>query len=205
MRKLSAVLLLLVAAFAVYWFAFRKTEKRPEEPKPVPIVVNKHSDTFNASIDQLMGAYFGIKDAFVDADTARAKANTRLFINALDSIPLVELEKDDTLISNTAKANIGDIKLNANSLLAQKDITQMRLDFRTISDMLYPSFFGVINYEGANLYLHNCPMAFDNDKDANWISNSDEVVNPYLGKNHPKYKGTMLHCGEVKDSLVRKH
>ncbi len=204
MRKLPAILLVLAAAFAVYWFGFRKTEKQPEEPKPVPIVVNKHSDSFNTSINTLMSAYFGIKDAFVDADTARAKANTRAFINALDSIPLVELEKDDTLISNTAKANIHDIKINANSLLAQNDITQMRLDFRTISDMLYPSFFGVINYEGENLYLHNCPMAFDGDKDANWISNSDEVVNPYLGKNHPKYKGTMLHCGEVKDSLVRK-
>lgn len=80
----------------------------------------------------------------------------------------------------------------------------MRQDFRTVSDMLYPSFFKTINYEGPNLYLQNCPMAFDGDKDANWISNSEEVINPYLGKNHPKYKATMLNCGETKDSIVAK-
>jgi hypothetical protein len=45
-------------------------------------------------------------------------------------------------------------------------------------------------------------MAFDGDKDANWISNSNEIVNPYLGKKDPKYKAGMLNCGEVKDSLV---
>lgn len=204
MRKVLGFLLLLAAAFGIYWFAFRKKDDRPKEPKQAPITVKKHSDAFNNAVDNLMNAYFGIKDAFVDADTARAKASTRQFITLLDSIPLAELQKDDSLISTTAKANIEDIRLNANSLLAQTDITVMRQDFRTISDMLYPGFFGVINYEGQSLYLQNCPMAFDGDKDANWISNSAEVVNPYLGKNHPKYKGTMLHCGEVKDSIVAK-
>jgi hypothetical protein len=205
MRKIFGLLLLVVAVFAVYWFAFRKKESVPKPPKEQPIAVKRHSAAFNTSIENLMNAYFSIKDAFVDADTARAKASTRDFIALLDSIPVVELQKEDSLISNTAKANIEDIKLNANSLLDQKDITIMRQDFRTISDMLYPGFFGIINYEGKDIYLHNCPMAFDGDKDANWISNSNEVINPYLGKNHPKYKGTMLHCGEVKDSITGKN
>jgi len=70
--------------------------------------------------------------------------------------------------------------------------------------MMYPGFFKMINYEGATLYLQYCPMAFGDEKGANWISNSAEIVNPYLGKNHPIYKAAMLHCGELKDSLVRK-
>jgi hypothetical protein len=120
----------------------------------------------------------------------------------LDSIPVSELEKDDKMIAETAKATIADLKTNAESLLKQTDITGMRLDFRTVSDMLYPAFFKIINYEGPALFLQNCPMAFDMDKDANWISNSNQVVNPYLGKKHPKFKATMLNCGEVKDSIV---
>jgi len=44
-------------------------------------------------------------------------------------------------------------------------------------------------------------MAFGEDKGADWISNSEEIVNPYLGKNHPEYKGSMLHCGEIKDTI----
>jgi hypothetical protein len=148
-----------------------------------------------------MDAYMGIKEAFVSADTANAKKFTRSFIALLDGIPVKELEKDDSMIAQTANANIAEIKANALSLLQQTDVTQMRLDFRTMSDMLYPGFFKIINYEGLTMYLQNCPMAFDGDKDANWISNNSEVVNPYLGNNHPKFKATMLNCGEVKDSI----
>ena len=44
-------------------------------------------------------------------------------------------------------------------------------------------------------------MAFGEGKDASWLSNTEEIINPYLGKNHPEYKGTMLHCGEIKDTI----
>ena len=69
---------------------------------------------------------------------------------------------------------------------------------------MYPSFFTAINYEGPTLYFENCPMAFGENNAANWISNSAEIVNPYMGKKHPQYKATMLGCGEVKDSIVAK-
>ena len=201
MKKILALLVILIGAFSVYWFILRTKESKPKAPKMTPIAVKKHSDSFNLSIDHLMEAYIGIKESFVSADTANAKKYTQTFIALLDSIPVVELEKDDAMIAQTALANIADIKLNAVSLLQQTDVTEMRLDFRTVSDMLYPGFFKIINYEGPTLYLQNCPMAFDGGKDANWISNSNEVVNPYLGNNHPKYKATMLSCGDVKDSI----
>lgn len=194
--------MLVLLGFSVYWFLLRTKEPKTKEPKQVALTVKKHSDIFNTSVDQLMTAYHGIKDAFVNADTGKAKQQTQLFMSLLDSIPVAELEKDDKTIAATANATIQDLKANAASLVQQKDITEMRQDFRTVSDMLYPAFFKIINYEGPALFLQNCPMAFDGDKDANWISNSSEVVNPYLGKNHPKYKSTMLHCGEVKDSIA---
>ncbi len=202
MKKVVALIVVVLVGFGIYWRMFRSKEPRIKEPKQEAMLVKQHSDSFNTSVDNLMTSYFSIKDAFVDGDTAKAKANTVLFVRLLDSIPVAELDKDSSSISATAKATIEDLKSNANSLLQQNDITEMRQDFRTVSDMMYPGFFKIINYEGPALYLQNCPMAFDGDKDANWISNSGEVVNPYLGKNHPKYKGTMLHCGEVKDSLV---
>ncbi len=202
MKKIIALFVVLLAGFGIYWFLFRSKETVAKPPKQEAMVVKQHSDTFNNAVDKLMTAYFTMKDAFVEGDTSVAKANAAEFTRLLDSIPLAELDKDSSSISATAKITIEDLKANANSLLQQTDITEMRQDFRTVSDMLYPGFFKIINYEGPALYLQNCPMAFDGDKDANWISNSDEVVNPYLGKKHPKYKGTMLHCGEVKDSIV---
>jgi hypothetical protein len=202
MRKIIVFLMLVLLGFSVYWFLLRTKAPGTKEPKQGPITVKKHTDAFNSSVDHLMTAYFGIKDAFVETDTEKAKQQTNLFINLLDSIPVSELEKDDKMIAETAKATLADLKANAASLIAQTDITEMRQDFRTVSDMLYPAFFKIINYEGPALFLQNCPMAFDGDKDANWISNSNEIVNPYLGKHHPKFKSTMLHCGEVKDSIV---
>ncbi len=76
----------------------------------------------------------------------------------------------------------------------------MREDFRMISENLYP-FLKTIKYEGSSLYWQNCPMAFGEGKEANWISNTKEIINPYLGKNHPEFKSSMLHCGEIKDTI----
>jgi hypothetical protein len=112
-----------------------------------------------------------------------------------------ELKKDTATIFETVKANITDIRMNAASLLKQTTITEMRQDFRMVSEVMYPSFFKAINYEGPKMYWQNCPMAFGEGKEANWISNTEEINNPYLGKNHPEFKATMLHCGEVKDSI----
>ena len=200
MKRVVFLLVLLLAVFAVYWFKFRKTEHGPDV-KAESIAVKKHSPAFNESIDNMVDAYLDIKDAFVDADTTLAKQHTREFISLIDSVKIDELKNDKEAIVETAKSNLADIKANAVSLLSQTDITEMRQDFRMVTEMMYPSFFKTINYEGRNLYLQNCPMAFGEDKAANWISNSAEVVNPYLGKKHPEYKATMLHCGEVKDTI----
>lgn len=201
MKKIIALLVVVLIGFSLYWYFLRTKEESIKEPKQEAVIVKKHSESFNSSIANLMNAYFGIKDAFVEADSAKAKMFTSTFISLLDSIPVAELDKDSMIISASAIATIADVKANATSLLQQKDITEMRQDFRAISDMLYPGFFKIINYEGDKLFLQNCPMAFDGDKNANWISNSPEIVNPYLGKNHPKYKSSMLSCGEVKDSI----
>jgi hypothetical protein len=204
MRKVAAILFLLLAAMGVYWFLLRSKPNGTSAPKPLPIALKKHSAPFNMSIDRLMVSYLETKNAFIEDDTTRAKAGARSFISLLDSIPLEELKKDTAMIFETVQANINDIRSNAHSLLEQADIAEMRKDFSMITEMMYPSFFRSINYEGPNLYLQNCPMAFGDDNGANWISNSVEVVNPYLGKIHPKYKASMLHCGEVKDTIKAK-
>ena len=148
-----------------------------------------------------MNAYFNMKNDFVETDSTKAKEDCKKFIQLIDSIPVSELKKDTASIFETVKANLADVRSNAASLLKQTSITEMRQDFRMVSEILYPSFFKAINYEGEKMYWQNCPMAFGEGKEANWISNTQEIVNPYLGKNHPEFKATMLHCGELKDTI----
>ncbi len=202
MKKIVLIFAMLAFAFGIYWLKFRTTEPTvPEPPKQAPIAVKKHSEVFNKNVDSVINAYLAVKDALVNDDMVTAKASNNKFIKFLTDFPLEELKKDTASIYETAKMNVEDMKSNAVSLNNQTDITEMRRDFNMVTNMMYPSFFKAINYEGQKLYYTNCPMAFGDDQEANWISNSSEVVNPYLGKVHPKYKATMLHCGEVKDSI----
>ncbi len=194
--KKGLILLLVIIAVAVYWFKFRKTDDGPEEPRQQPIKTSMHSARFNANIDQLVQAYSTVRDAFVENDTAKVKAATGQFISALDSVHLDELKTDSVSIYQSASMFVNDIKATAQSLLAQSDIKEMRQDFAGINENMYP-FFKTIHYEGKTLYWQNCSTAFGENRGANWISVTQEIINPYSGKSD----AAMLHCGEVKDSI----
>jgi Protein of unknown function (DUF3347) len=199
MKRILLVVILLLAAFAVYWFKFR-TAAVVEEPKQQAIKTSRHSAAFNNSFDVLMNHYFEIKDAFVEADSVKAQEAVKSFIAGADSLKMDELKTDSAAIYQSVTMLLNDIKANAESILKQPNITEMRRDFGSVSESIYPLLKSV-HYEGKTLYWQNCPMAFGDNKGANWISNTEEIVNPYLGKSHPEYKATMLHCGEVKDSI----
>lgn len=204
MKKVLLVLLVLILGIGgYYWYQFGKAGKGGDDSKQQPLVLRKHSDIFNQSVATVMGSYFTMKEAFVDADTAKAKEACRRFIQLLDTIPMLELKGDTLNIYDAALSFQSSIRANAQSLLIQTDITEMRKDFGMVSENLNP-FLRTINYEGEKIYWQFCPMAFGEDKGANWLSKTQEVINPYLGKNHPKYKADMLNCGEVKDSIMAK-
>lgn len=202
-RILLTALFLILAVAGYYWYQFSRTNNGDNGPKQAPVTLKKHSNEFNNAVTVAMNSYFAIAAALVDADTAKAKMNANNFIQLMDSIPLDELRKDTTGIYEVALGDFSNIKANAASLITQADITEMRKDFSMVSENLYP-FFKIVNYEGEKMYWQNCPMAFGDDKGANWISRTTEVINPYLGKNHPEFKGTMFHCGMVKDTIKAK-
>jgi len=200
MKKILLALAILLVAFGVYWFFIKGKNNGNQDVKTAPIVVRKHSEAFNTGLDSLLNAYFNMKDAFVDADTGLAKTACRQLIALSDSSKISELKSDASGIYESALMLLNDVKANGESLIRQTDLTEMRQDFRMIGESIYP-LLKTIHYDGKTLYWQNCPMAFGDDKGANWISNSSEIINPYLGKKHPEFKATMLHCGEIKDSL----
>ena len=199
-RKILVLLIVGLSLTATYWFFLRKKDK--EDVKVLPLNIQKHSNAFNASVAKVTDTYLVLKDAFVESDTNLIRIKTNEFIDALNTIDTIELKKDTSSVFETVMATINDIRMNAESINHQTSISEMRKDFSSLTDMMFPSFFYAIKYEGPTLYLQNCPMAIEDSIPANWISKSNEIVNPYLGKTHPVYKGTMLHCGEVKDSII---
>jgi len=200
-KILLGLLVLILAIAGYYWYMFSRAGRGGDSgPKQAPLALKQHSDAFNKSIDATMGAYFEMKAAFVEDDTAKAKEACKKMLILADSINLAELKKDTSGIFATDSLNLENIKANAKSLLVQPNITEMRKDFSMVNENLYP-FLKAINYKGPKMYWQNCPMAFGEGKEANWISNTVDIVNPYLGKNHPEFKSSMLHCGEIKDTI----
>src|SRR3954469_11029713 len=119
MKRIFILLLILVLAFAAYWFIFRKTGPHIKTPKLTPTTLKKHSPQFNSSVDSLVNAYLDLKNAFVEADIAAAKKADSVFINHIDHFPMDEMKKDTATVFATVQANLADIKSNAVSLLSQ--------------------------------------------------------------------------------------
>jgi hypothetical protein len=203
MKKIFILVIVLLIAFGGYWVFIKGKKEGAEMAKVEALVVNSHSTSFNAGIDSLLNAYFALKDAFVEADSLSAKSACKSLIAIADSNRLAELKKDSSGIYESAIMQLSDVKANAESLITQTNLTEMKQDFRMIGESIYP-LLKTIHYEGKTLYWQNCPMAFGEDKGANWISNTEEIINPYLGKKHPEFKSGMLHCGEIKDSIKAK-
>ena len=204
MKRVLAIVFLLIIVLAAWWLFFKTDDgKTVSEPRVEAIKVQKHSEEFNQKIDSAIVSYLDMKNAFVDGDTLNIKAHANNFTAAIDRIPLSELQKDDSSIVQAAKQQVSELKANASPISQETDLTQMRQDFSMVSENLYP-FLRTIGYEGKKLYWQNCPMAFGDDKPANWLSSTSEIINPYLGKHHPQYKSAMLNCGENKDSIFVK-
>jgi hypothetical protein len=202
MKKILIAVIIILAVLAV-WFLFFNNGSKTGTSKSATSASKKHSSEFDQQISTFINSYMAMKNAFVEADTADIKKQTADFIDIADSLNLGALQQKDSSIFIAVQQNLSDIKANAKPILEESDITEMRHDFSMVSENLYP-FLKTIGYEGDKLYWQNCPMAFGDDKPANWLSNTSEINNPYLGKKDPTYKSSMLHCGENMDSLYLK-
>lgn len=204
MKRVLAIIFLIIILLAV-WFLFFKTDKTVVKNTTTKetSAVKKHSPEFDEKMDNMINSYIAMKNAFVNADTSEIKSKTAGFISAADSLNLEELNQTDTSVFMAVKQNLSDTKANAAPILQEKDIEEMRHDFSMVSENLYP-LLKTIGYEGEKLYWQNCPMAFGDDKPANWLSNTSEIQNPYLGRKDPVYKSAMVNCGENMDSIYLK-
>lgn len=203
-RFLGIIFLVIVVVFAWRYFSKKGGSAKEKDPDPVAIKAGKHSQSFNATVASAISNYMLMKDAFVNDDSATAQKQAGEFIKSINALPLDELiSNGDSTIKTTAQQQLSDIKSNTAPIASGESLQEMRHDFYMVSENLYP-FLKIIGYEGEKLYWQNCPMAFGDNQSADWLSNTREIMNPYLGKKHPIYKSGMLHCGETKDSIFTK-
>src|SRR5688572_21185728 len=201
MKKVLAILGILLLIVAGYlWYAFKGGKKVPKRPKPVALVVSKHSAPFNESVQSLLDAYYNLSEAFVNWDTVAISRYGNELKASLDSLKVDELKVDTTGIYESVIDPLANAKNETASIISDPSIDNKRISFNRLSENLRLIFI-IVKYDQGKLYWQECPMAFGDGQSGNWLSKTDAVRNPYLGNKHPKYKDGMLSCGESKDVI----
>lgn len=173
--------------------------KNDEEKKAEPVTEEtktsggkKYSELFTTSFNNVLNAYYGLKDAFVKSDTVAINTAGAQLKLLLDSFNLVEVKERDTIAFSSINGRPADASAELVAMLGEKDLEKKRESFEMISSVFY-DLLRTVRPGGIKAYYQYCPMAF-NDKGAYWLSNADSIQNPYFGKK-------MLTCGEVKETL----
>ncbi|RKD15166.1 hypothetical protein BCY91_06500 [Pelobium manganitolerans] len=139
--------------------------------------------------EAIMTAYLDLKNALVkDDDKAAAEAGKQLAASfkEINTSGMKEAElKAFEDIREDAIDHASHISRNVGNISHQRE------HFETLSEDIYDLKKAVRGDQ--KLYYLHCPM-YNEGKGANWVSETKEVQNPYLGKSMPE-------CGTLKEEL----
>jgi len=199
MKKWLLLVLLAVVGLASWFFLVTKKKPKEEVPKDQPVAVSRYSAAFNASIDSFLNTYYGLSEELVNWDSTAVSATAANMDQIIDKIRWDEL-KNDTVIYATAASYRDEVKNAVQNLTDATNLMAKRQAFHSLSQNMY-DLLRTIKFDGSKIYLQQCPMAFNETEEGLWLSKTEKIRNPYLGLHHPKYKGSMISCGETKDTL----
>jgi len=184
---LFAILLLVIGFIQFYVF----TEKSTDSPgnKPAPLAVSRHSAAFNRSVEDVLNAYFRMTDGFVNNDFAAINQYSAELKTALDSFRIEEL-KVDSLIYETALMPYGNTKAEVSAIIADPSMEEKRGSLNIFSNELF-TLLRTVRYDLAKLYWKECPFAFGEGRPGNWLSKTEEMLNPY----------GMEDCAEIRSTI----
>jgi Cu(I)/Ag(I) efflux system membrane fusion protein len=142
---------------------------------------------FRSQLGKVVEAYLPLKDQMVATEMA-GKALIAPLREALGEVDM-RLVKGDAHVYWMQQLEA--VQAHASTLLKKDDVEAQREQFGVLSQALINALtaFGVDD----TYYVQFCPMAFDN-AGANWLSNEEQIRNPYYGDR-------MLKCGSVIEEL----
>lgn len=155
-----------------------------------PVMKDDMAPTSTASTKEVVAAYLQLKNALTkDDDKTAAQAGNSVVeaIAAIDKSALsAEQSKVFAEVADDAKEHAEHIGSNAGNIKHQRE------HFETLSQEIY-DLIKAGGSTGQKLYYNNCPM-YNGGKGGNWLSETKEIQNPYLGKEMPT-------CGSVTEEL----
>ena len=181
MKKVLWIYLVLIAGIVTWYYTAGKQKRLIDDPKGPALQVSKHTLEFNRSIENVMNSYYKMNGDFANEDTASISKNAINLKAALDSLKILELQKD-SVIYETAAAIWDNTKNELPGIIDNPELAAKRQSLHHFSDQLY-TLLNTIHYDLAKLYWMECPSAFGEDSPGNWISQSEKSPSPYGKKN----------------------
>lgn len=146
---------------------------------------------FRQQITALAEAYFKVKNGLVADDAQVVKSELGQLDLALNKVSMEGLKGQAHDHWMALKQKISEA---TKMMQGEEALDGLRQHFSMLSENILEvtESFGL---EKDKVYKFFCPMAFY-DKGAFWLSESEEVLNPYFGE-------AMLNCGEVKETYLK--
>lgn len=151
---------------------------------------NNLVDTISQSlIGTVVQHYLHLENALVSSNADEAKAGAKGLIAAIRLVDTLKFSNEQKV---AWQQHIGLVKENAAHFLGA-ELTLQREHLSLLSEALW----GLVSEFGGGevLYYNYCPMA-NNNKGGHWLSEEEEIKNPYFGDE-------MLNCGETKETIKK--
>lgn len=185
-----------IAVFAIYLIGCNNSDDKSTESvsknsdtSEVKIETNNDKEKVSVSVKNITEHYLHIKNALANDDGDDAASGGKAFVAAMAKF-------DKSLLTSEQKKMYKDIEIDAIEMADHISTNADKIEHqREHFDMLSKDMYDIVKTFGAGqtLYQTHCPMYNDN-KGANWLSETKEIKNPYLGKKMPT-------CGSVKEEV----
>ena len=146
-------------------------------------------EPFQSNLEALFDRYFALKNALADDESAHAADRAGEVLEQLHEIDEHSLEGEHHVFWMERYA---DIEESLDNLLEADDIAEQRMYFEPLSEA-FINTAQTLGAIGQTYYVAFCPM-YDDDRGAYWLSEFEEIKNPYFGD-------MMLRCGEVRETI----
>lgn len=142
-------------------------------------------DSKPTTLTPLLTAYYGVKNALVNSNSADAATNASSFLATINSIDVKSL-------SASAQPAFSELQnklaFDARHISESKDIAHQREHFANFSANFF-KLAKAAKISSQPIYYDYCPM-----QKSYWLSADAAIKNPYFGKQ-------MLTCGKVSEEL----
>ena len=169
------------------------TQMKFDTASKVAITEIKVFETVDPSVKtQLNGFitdYFALNKALIEDNNDGAKSAAKKLSETVSKFDMSKMmgEQMDFYHSQLSKLNAA-----LKGISESADIEDTRMELASVSESIY-ALVKAYHSNSTSLYYQFCPMA-KNGEGANWLSETKEIVNPYMGQR-------MLKCGRTKETL----